>query len=40
VGLDEHAVDLFEIDDPDLIAHGLDQGTQTEIARAAQESLA
>ena len=33
--LDEHAIDLFEIDDAGLIAHRFDQGTQAEIADPA-----
>ncbi len=36
VGLDEHAIDLFEVHDAGLVAHRLDEGTQAEIARAAQ----
>ncbi len=40
MGLDEDAVDLFEIDGADLVAHGFDQGTEAEIASATQESSA
>ena len=40
MGLDEDAVDLFEIDGSGLVADGFDQGTQTEIAGSAQESFA
>jgi hypothetical protein len=38
VGLNEHTVDLFEIDDAHLIAHGLNEGGQTEIAGAPQQA--
>jgi hypothetical protein len=40
VRLNEHAIDLFEVHDPGLVAHGFDEGAEAEIARAAQESLA
>jgi len=40
MGLDEDAVDLFAVHDPDLVAHGLDQGTQAEVAGAAQQAIA
>ena len=40
MGLNEHAVDLFEVDDAGLVADGFNQGAEAEIARAAQESLA
>src|ERR1017187_8274794 len=40
MGLDEHAVDLLQIDAAGLVAHGFDEGSQTEIFRAAQEPFA
>jgi hypothetical protein len=40
MGLNEDAVDLFEIDGAGLVADGFDQGTQTEIAGSTQESCA
>ena len=40
VRLNENAVDLFEIDDADLIAHGFDERTQAQVAGAAQQSFA
>jgi hypothetical protein len=40
VGLDEHAIDWFEVHDAGLVAHRFDEGTQAEIAGAAQEALA
>lgn len=40
VGLDEDAVDLLEIDEAGLVAHGFDQGTDAEVAGAAQQPLA
>ena len=40
VGLDEDAVDLFEVHDAGLVAHGFDERTQAEIAGAAQEAFA
>jgi hypothetical protein len=39
VGLNEDVVDLFEVDGADLVAHGLDERAQAEIARAAQQAL-
>ena len=39
-GLNEHAVDLFEIDDAGLVAHGLDQGGEAEVSGPAQDSFA
>ena len=38
VGLDEDAIDLFEIHDADLVANGFDERAQTEVAGPAQES--
>ena len=38
--LNEHAIDLFEVDDAGLVANGFNQGAEAKIARAAQESLA
>jgi hypothetical protein len=40
MGLQQDAVDLFEVHDPDLVADGFDEGSQTEIAGAAQEAFA
>ena len=40
MGLNEDPVDLLEIDGADLIAHGLDQRTEAEIAGAAQQAFA
>jgi hypothetical protein len=40
MGLDEDAVDLFEVHDTRLVADGFDERTQTQIASAAQESFA
>ena len=40
MGLHEDAVDLLQIDGARLIAHGLDQSSQTQIFRPAQEALA
>jgi hypothetical protein len=37
VGLDEDAVDLFEIDNAGLVADGFDERTQAEVAGPAQE---
>ncbi len=39
MGLDEDAVDLFEVHDAGLVANGFDEGSQTEIAGAAQETF-
>ena len=36
MGLQQDAVDLFEIDGVDAVAHGLEQGADTEVAGAAQ----
>ena len=38
--LHEHAVDLFKIHGADLVAHGLDERAQAEVAGAPQEPLA
>jgi len=40
MGLDEHAVDLFEIDDAGLIADGLDERRHTEVFSSAQKPFA
>ena len=40
VGLDEDAVDLFEVHDAGLVAHGFDERAQAEVAGAAQEAFA
>ena len=40
MGLNEYAVDLFEIDDADLVAHGFDEAAQAQVAGAAQEAFA
>jgi len=39
VGLNEDAVDLLEIDGAGLVAHGFDEGTNGEIAGAAEDSV-
>ena len=40
MGLDEHAVYLFQINRADLVAHGLDQRGDAEVFGAAQKSVA
>ena len=40
MGLNEDAVDLLEIDDADLVAHGFDERAQAQVAGAAQQALA
>ena len=40
VGLDEDAVDLFEIDDAGLVAHGFDEAADAQVAGAAQQPFA
>ena len=40
VRLQEDAVDLLQVDGFGAIAHGLEQGTEAEVSRAAQDSLA
>jgi hypothetical protein len=40
VGLDEDAVDLFEVHDAGLVADGFNEGTQTQIAGPAQQPFA
>jgi len=40
MGLDEDAVDLFEVHDARLVADGFDERAQTEIAGATQEAFA
>ena len=40
MGLDEDAVDLFEVHDAGLVADGFDERTQAQVAGAAQESFA
>jgi hypothetical protein len=40
MGLQEHAIDLLEIDEASLIANGLEQRTDAEVAGATQEALA
>ena len=40
VGLHEDVVDLFEVHDAGLVAHGFDERAQAEVAGAAQEALA
>ena len=39
MGLDEDAVDLFEVHDAGLVADGFDERTQAEIAGAAQQAF-
>src|SRR6266516_572458 len=38
--LNQDVIDLLEIDDAGLLAHRLDEGTQAEVAGAAQKTLA
>ena len=40
MGLDEDAVDLFEVHDAGLIADGFDERAQAEIAGASQQAFA
>lgn len=40
MGLDEHAVDLFQIDRADLVADGLDQRGYAEVFYPAQQPFA
>ena len=40
MGLDEDAVDLFEVHDAGLVADGFDERAQAQVAGAAQESFA
>jgi hypothetical protein len=40
VGLDEHAIDLFEVHDAGLVAHRLDQRAQARVAGAPHQALA
>ena len=40
VGLDEDAVDLFEVHDAGLVADGFDERAQAEVAGAAQQAFA
>ena len=40
MGLDEHAVDLFQIDGAGLIAHGLDERGHAEIFGPAEQTFA
>jgi hypothetical protein len=40
MGLDEDAVDLFEVHHAGLIADGFDERTQAEIAGASQQAFA
>ncbi len=40
MGLEEDAVDLFEVDDASLVTDGFEQGAQAEVASAAQETIA
>jgi len=40
MGLDEHAIDLFEIDEAGLVTHRFDERTEAEVSGATQESLA
>ena len=39
MGLEEDAVDLLEIDEADLVAHGFEQRAQAEVAGAAQQAF-
>jgi hypothetical protein len=40
MGLDEDAVDLFEVHNAGLVADGFDEGSQAKIAGASQEAFA
>ena len=40
MGLDEHPVDLFEVHDAGLVADGFDEGTEAQVAGAAQQAFA
>jgi hypothetical protein len=40
MGLNEDAVDLFEIDDAGLVADGFDERSQAKVAGAAQHAFA
>jgi hypothetical protein len=40
VRLQEDAVDLLEVDDASLVAHGLQERSQAQIAGATQEAIA
>ncbi len=40
MGLEEDAVDLFEVDGAGLVAHGFDERAQAQVAGAAQEAFA
>ena len=40
MGLDEHAVDLFEVHDAGLVADGFDERAQAQVAGAAQQAFA
>ncbi len=39
VRLDEHAVDLLEVDGLHAVTHGLDERTEAEVARAPQDTI-
>jgi hypothetical protein len=39
VGLDEDAVDLFEVHDAGLVTDGFDERSQTQVAGAAQQAF-
>ena len=40
MGLNEDMVDLFEVHDAGLVAHGFDERSQAQVAGAAQETFA
>jgi hypothetical protein len=40
MGLNEDAIDLFEVDDAGLVTDGLDERAETEVAGAAEEPFA
>ena len=40
MGLDEHLVDLFEVDGAGLVAHGFNEAGEAEVAGSAQEAFA
>jgi len=40
MGLDEDAVDLFEVHDAGLVAHGFDEAADAQVAGATQQAFA
>jgi hypothetical protein len=39
VWLEQHAIDLLELDGADTVAHGLEQGADAEVASPAEVAL-